>query len=84
MSELVAPGAITGSVPKGTHGVVGMTPVLKPGEGNICHPTVSRGEHEAGQRFEYHSGVELTTKEGRMSGSFQMVCIEQRVPVAES
>ncbi|EKX32935.1 hypothetical protein GUITHDRAFT_120886 [Guillardia theta CCMP2712] len=51
-------GAISGSVPKGTHGVVGMTPVLKPG-----------------QRFEYHSGVELTTKEGRMSGSFQMAVV---------
>ena len=55
---LDANGKIAGHIPKGSSGVVGKTPVLKPG-----------------QVFEYSSGVELPTSEGRMSGSFQMAKI---------
>lgn len=52
--EDAAGGQIT--VPKGSRGVVGQTPVLQP----------------EGQTFEYVSGTQLQTPTGLMSGSFQM------------
>ncbi|KAJ1476682.1 ApaG domain-containing protein, partial [Baffinella frigidus] len=54
---LDASGNIVGSIAKGS----GATGVV--GKQPVLKP---------GQVFEYHSGVELHTSEGRMSGSFQM------------